>query len=253
MAVEMILLLFLLFAIGALAGFVDTLAGGGGMLTLPSLLLAGLPPDAALATNKLQGSFGTVSATWYFVRRGQIRFRSIWPGILGSAAGAALGTFTVQVLPKDWLQNVIPVLLFAVALIFVFMPKLGEVSRTARWSMTLFAVAAALPIGFYDGFIGPGTGSFFLLAIIALRGKMLSDATIEAKAYNATTNLVSLLVFMLGGKIVWQLGFAMAGGQILGARIASGMIVSKGNRIIRPMVILMSMVMSAVLAYRYWF
>lgn len=253
MAIEMIGLLLLLFSVGTMAGFVDTLAGGGGMITLPSLLLAGLPPDAALATNKLQGSFGTVSATWYFVRRGQIRFRSIWPGILGSAAGAALGTFTVQVLPKDWLQNVIPVLLFAVALIFVFMPKLGEVSAAARWSMTLFAAATALPIGFYDGFIGPGTGSFFLLALIALRGKMLSDATIEAKAYNATTNLVSLFVFMLGGKIVWLIGLCMAGGQILGARIASGMIVSKGNRIIRPMVIIMSMVMSGVLAYRYWF
>lgn len=119
--------------------------------------------------------------------------------------------------------------------------------------MALFALATALPIGFYDGFIGPGTGSFFLLALIALRGKLLSDATIEAKAYNATTNLVSLFVFMLGGKIMWLFGFVMAGGQVLGARIASGMIVSRGNRIIRPMVIGMSMLMSVVLAYRYWF
>lgn len=250
MAIEILLLLFMA---ATLAGFVDTLAGGGGMLTLPSLLLAGLPPDAALATNKLQGSFGTVAATWYFVRRGQIRFSIIWPGILASAIGAALGTVTVQILPKDWLQTAIPALIFAVALIFVFMPKLGEVSGAARWPMLLFAAAAVLPIGFYDGFIGPGTGSFFLLALIALRGKMLSDATIEAKAYNATTNLVSLFVFMLGGKIVWIAGFAMAGGQIIGARIASAMIVSKGNRIIRPMVIVMSMIMSAVLAYRYWF
>ena len=253
MTVELLLLLLLLFAVGMIAGFVDTLAGGGGMLTLPALLLAGLPPDAALATNKLQGSFGTVSATWFFVRRGQIRLRAIWPGIAACAAGAALGTVTVQVLPKDWLQTVIPVLLFAVALVFVFMPKLGEVAGVARWPMALFALAAALPIGFYDGFIGPGTGSFFLLALIALRGKLLSDATIEAKAYNATTNLVSLFVFMLGGKIMWLFGFVMAGGQVLGARIASGMIVSRGNRIIRPMVIGMSMLMSVVLAYRYWF
>ena len=253
MAIDFFLVLFILFAVGALAGFVDTLAGGGGMLTLPALMLSGLPPDAALATNKLQGSFGTVAATWYFVRRGQIQFARIWPGIVASGIGAALGTFIVQILPKDWLQTVIPALLFAVALVFIFMPKLGEVSREARWSMMLFSVAVAMPIGFYDGFIGPGTGSFFLLALIALRGKILSDATIEAKAYNATTNLVSLLVFLLGGKIVWIAGFAMAGGQILGARIASGMIVSKGNRLIRPMVIVMSVIMSAVLAYRYWF
>lgn len=253
MTIEFLLLLAVLFAVGTLAGFVDTLAGGGGMLTLPALMLSGLPPDAALATNKLQGSFGTVSATWYFVRRGQIRFSHIWPGIVACGVGAALGTFTVQILPKDWLQMVIPVLLFMVALVFVFMPKLGEVSRDARWPLALFAVAAAMPIGFYDGFIGPGTGSFFLLALVALRGKMLSDATIEAKAYNATTNLVSLFVFLIGGKIVWLAGLIMAGGQIVGARIASGMILSKGNRLIRPMVILMSVIMSAVLAYRYWF
>lgn len=250
MAIEILLLLLL---VGMLAGFVDTLAGGGGMITLPALLLAGLPPDAALATNKLQGSFGTVSATWYFVRRGQIRFSLIRQGIIASAVGAALGTATVQILPKDWLQTVIPALLFAVALVFLFMPKLGDVSGAARWPTGLFAGAAVLPIGFYDGFIGPGTGSFFLLAIIMLRGKTLSDATIEAKAYNATTNLVSLFVFMLGGKIVWTAGLCMAIGQIVGARIASGMILSKGNRLIRPMVIAMCMIMSVVLAWRYWF
>ena len=116
-----------------------------------------------------------------------------------------------------------------------------------------FALAAALPIGFYDGFLGPGTGSFFMLALISLRGYTLQNATIEAKVYNATTNLVSLLVFLIGGKIVWLAGFAMAVGQILGARLAAGLIISKGNRLIRPAVIAMSLIMSAVLAHRYWF
>ncbi|MFC2277946.1 MAG: TSUP family transporter [Cardiobacterium hominis] len=246
-------ILALLTLVGIVASFVDTLAGGGGMLTIPSLLLAGLPPDAALATNKLQGSCGTLLATWYFVKRGQIQFRRLLPGIAACALGAACGTLTVQYLPKEALQQALPLLLAVVALIFIFMPSLGSVAREARLPYGKFALAAALPIGFYDGFLGPGTGSFFMLALISLRGYTLQNATIEAKAYNATTNLVSLLVFLIGGKIVWLAGFAMAVGQILGARLAAGLIISKGNRLIRPAVIAMSLIMSAVLAHRYWF
>ena len=246
-------ILALLALVGIVAGFVDTLAGGGGMLTIPSLLLAGLPPDAALATNKLQGSCGTLLATGYFVKRGQIRFCCLLPGIAACALGAACGTLTVQYLPKEALQQALPLLLAVVALIFIFMPSLGSVAREARLPYGKFALAAALPIGFYDGFLGPGTGSFFMLALISLRGYTLQNATIEAKAYNATTNLVSLLVFLIGGKIVWLAGVAMAVGQILGARLAAGLIISKGNRLIRPAVIAMSLIMSAVLAHRYWF
>lgn len=250
---QWIMLLVLLMNVGILAGFVDTLAGGGGMITVPALMLTGMPTDAALATNKLQGSFGTVSASWYFIRRGQLRLRSILPGIIACAAGAACGTITVQILPKAWLQTIIPLLLIAVALLFIFLPSLGTVEREAKQPLMLFAASAAFPIGFYDGFLGPGTGSFFLLALIALRGMTLQKATIEAKAYNATTNLVSLLVFLIGGKIVWSAGLAMAVGQLLGARIASGMILSKGHKLIRPMVIAMSLIMSLVLIYKYWF
>ena len=246
-------ILALLTLVGTAAGFVDTLAGGGGMLTIPALLLAGLPPDAALATNKLQGSCGTLLATGYFVKRGQIQFRRLLPGITACALGAARGTLTVQYLPKEALQQALPLLLAAVAFIFIFMPSLGTVAREARLPYGNFVLAAALPIGFYDGFLGPGTGSFFMLALISLRGYTLQNATIEAKAYNATTNLVSLLVFLIGGKIVWLAGFAMAAGQILGARLAAGLIISKGNQLIRPAVIAMSLVMSTVLAYRYWF
>ena len=111
-------ILALLTLVGIVAGFVDTLAGGGGMLTIPSLLLAGLPPDAALATNKLQGSCGTLLATWYFVKRGQIQFRRLLPGIAACALGAACGTLTVQYLPKEALQQALPLLLAVVALIF---------------------------------------------------------------------------------------------------------------------------------------
>lgn len=246
-------ILLALLAVGSLAGFVDTLAGGGGMLTVPALLISGLPPDAALSTNKLQSSFGTCYAAWYFIRRGHLNFRKLLPGIIACAIGSALGSAVVQILPKDWLSSVIPVLLIVVAAIFIFIPALGEVEQEARLPMSAFLIGALAPIGFYDGFLGPGTGSFILLSLIALRGYTLQHATIEAKLYNGTTNLVALFIFMLGGKIIWLVGFAMAAGQLIGARIASGMILSKGNKLIRPMVITMSVLMSLYLIGKNWF
>lgn len=243
----------LLLAVGATAGFVDTLAGGGGMLTLPALLLTGLSPDAALATNKLQGCFGTVSACRYFIRRGHLPIRRYIAPISVCACGAMLGTTAVQWFSKAWLNNVIPILLLLVACLFIFMPQLGRDKRDARLPLWYFWGAVVLPIAFYDGFLGPGTGSFFLLALITLRGNTLQQATIEAKLYNATTNLVSLLVFLLSGKVVWTAGLVMATGQIFGARIASGMILTKGHTLIRPMVITVSVMMSFYLMGKYYF
>lgn len=244
--------LLILLIVGAVAGFVDTLAGGGGMLTVPALLLSGLPPDAALATNKLQGSFGTVSASWYFIRRGHLNFLVLLPSVIACAIGAAIGTSAVQLLPHQWLNHVIPIILLIIAIIFLRMPKLGEVETHARLSTKIFLLSILAPIAFYDGFLGPGTGSFMCLSLITLRGYTLQTATIEAKLYNATTNLTSLFVFLLGGKIVWLAGFFMAAGQLIGARLASGMIISKGNAVIRPMVITMSIAMSLYLMARNW-
>ncbi|MDO4436057.1 MAG: TSUP family transporter [Cardiobacteriaceae bacterium] len=242
-----------LFLVGALAGFVDTLAGGGGMLTIPALLLTGMPPESALATNKLQACFGSVTATAYFVRRGQLDLRVLWRGIVLCGIGAALGVILVRMLPNALLYKVLPILLMGIALVFILMPKLGEVEREARWDLPMFLVGAVMPIGFYDGFLGPGTGSFLVLALVSLRGYTLQRATIEAKALNATSNVVSLLVFLVGGKMVWLAGFAMAGGQFMGARLASGMIIARGNQLIRPAAISMSLLMSLTLAWKYWF
>lgn len=241
-----------LFAVGIMAGFIDTLAGGGGMLTIPALLLAGLPPENALATNKLQGSFGTVSASIYFIRRGHLDFRRLLPGVAACIFGSALGTLLVQILPHEWLRKLIPLLLMIIAAVFWRIPALGSVETEARLRRGVFLVGILAPIGFYDGFIGPGTGSFICLALIALQGCTLQAATIEAKLYNAATNLSSLLVFFIGGKIIWTAGLCMAAGQLIGARLASAMIVSKGNALIRPMVIGMSVAMSLYLMAKTW-
>lgn len=247
-----IITLILLFIVGLSAGFIDTLAGGGGMITVPALLISGLPPDAALATNKLQGSFGTLSASLYFIKTGHLNLKKTGAGIISCALGAAFGTISVQLLPNQYLITILPILLLSVAILFIFLPQLGAIEQEARLKPRHFILSALLPIAFYDGFLGPGTGSFFMLALIALQGKTLQNATIEAKIYNATTNLISLLVFMLSGKIVWLIGLTMAFGQILGARLASRLILNKGNRLIRPMVILISILLSIYLILRNW-
>lgn len=250
MAMEILLLLFL---VAMTAGFVDTLAGGGGMLTLPALFLAGIPADAVLGTNKLQASFGSASASWYFIRQGKIQLSAIWKGLLATAIGAGLGALMVQILPIIWLQKILPLALLTIAVILIKMPKMGEIESASKISPTAFLLGVALPIGFYDGFLGPGTGSFFLMAMVALSGLTLQQATIQAKIYNATTNLVALGLFLIGGKIIWVVGLIMALGQFIGAQVASRLILLKGNALIRPMAIGVSVCMSLVLAYRYWF
>lgn len=246
-------LALILFLIAVIAGFVDTLAGGGGMLTIPALLLAGLSPEQALATNKLQGNVGATSVCWYFLRRGELRWSEIRLSFFVSCLGAAFGALAILVLSQKFLEKIIPALLLIIALILLFMPQIGSVEKRARLGRFTFAIGFALPIAFYDGFFGPGTGTFFMLSLVGTRGLTIQQATIHAKALNMASNLVALLVFLIHGGIVWPYGVAMALGQILGARIASPMILYKGNKLIRPMVIAMSVIVSAILTVKYWF
>ena len=164
-------LLLILGGVALLAGFIDTLAGGGGLLTLPALLLAGLNPVNALATNKLQGTFGSGMATFMLLRRR--RFAETLAGLrrpfLWSLGGSALGTVLVQLTDSDALQVLVPVVLAVIALYFLFSPGAGSVTRAPRLSARLYERTVVPVIGFYDGFFGPGTGSFFSLTGVALR------------------------------------------------------------------------------------
>lgn len=244
--------LIILFFVAMLAGFVDTLAGGGGMLTVPALLMTGATPAQALATNKLQGTVGATSATLYFLRRGDMKWQEIKHGVISSCIGSIIGAAAILVLPKEFLEYLIPPLLVLIGIVLLCMPSIGQIETLAKMKSLPFALGLAAPIGFYDGFFGPGTGTFFMLAIVTLRGLTIQQATIRAKAYNSASNFTAMLIFLFSGKIVWSYGITMACGQLIGARIASKMIISKGNRFIRPVVIIMSFIMAAVLAYKYW-
>ncbi|MEH8055979.1 TSUP family transporter [Gallibacterium anatis] len=244
----------ILFLLAGIAGFIDAIAGGGGLITIPALLAAGLPPAAALATNKLQASGGSFSASLYFVRKKAVDLRTVWKMIIGTFSGAMIGTIAVQLIDASIVKSLLPILVLVVGLYFLFSPKLGEKDCHQRLSFTAFALAAAFPIGFYDGFFGPGTGSFLCVAFVTLLGFNLSKATAHAKILNFTSNFTSLIFFILGGEVYWTLGFVMMIGGFLGARLGAKMVLTKGQKLIRPMVVIMAFIMTAKMMYDYgWF
>ncbi len=229
----------LLIGIAVIAGFVDAIAGGGGLLTLPAMLLSGLDPVSALATNKIQASFGSGSATLAFIRAGRIEWRMIWPLAIASFLGAALGTAVVMRVPTPFLQLIMPILLVVMALYFAFSPSLKNEDAQARMTPLAFAFAAAAPIGFYDGIFGPGTGSFFMLAFISLLGFGIVRATAHTKLLNFTSNIASFGMFALSGQVIWALGLMMGAGQFIGGQLGARMAMRHGARIIRPLLVIM--------------
>lgn len=236
----------LLALVAFIAGFIDAMAGGGGLLTIPAMLAAGIPPVAAIATNKLQSSFGTGGAFLAFVRKGHVDFRRFaWPAA-GAFAGAAAGAFTLQRIDSSFLAAFIPVLLVGMALYFLLAPKMSEVDRHSRLG-TAGLSAATAAIGFYDGFFGPGTGSFFTTLLVALAGLGLVRAIAHTKFLNFTTNVASLMVMIAGGKVIWTLGLAMAVASVAGNQAGAHAAMRFGGRGVRPLLVVMSLALTAKL------
>jgi uncharacterized membrane protein YfcA len=230
----------LLFATGFSAGLVDSIAGGGGIISLPVLLNFGLPPQLALGTNKFQASFGSVSASWHYVRRGLVDLHACRTGILLTLVGALLGAFTVQHIESRILEKVIPLLLAAIVIYLIFQPRIGLEDQPPRVGPGPFYTAFGLGLGFYDGFFGPGTGSFWAVAFVLLCGHNLTRATAHTKVMNATSNLASLALFAAAGLVHIGAGLVMAAGQVVGARLGASLVVRKGARFVRPAFLVMA-------------
>ena len=237
-------IILVLSAIAVLAGFIDAIAGGGGLITVPALLWAGIPPLNALATNKLQGCFGSGTASYRFWRKGHINLSELlWPIAL-TFIGAALGTWTVQHIHNHWLNQIIPFLLIGVALHFALHPSLKDLDGQQRISIGAFGLSGGLIVGFYDGFFGPGTGSFFFAAIVLLLGWGAKRANGATKLLNFTSNIASLVFFAAGGQVFWVLGIAMGTGQIIGAWLGAHLAIEHGIRLIKPLVVIISIIAS---------
>jgi len=234
----------LLFACAIGIGCLDAISGGGGLLTVPLLLALGFPPTQALATNKLQGAFGTGSSTLTFARAGTIDGPAMWPAALCALVGAALGTLVVQQIDVGVLRRLIPLVLIAVALYFLLSPRLGDADQRQRLPMAFFAPLVAGGIAFYDGLLGLGTGAFLVASTAGLLGQNLRTATAHAKLLNFTSNVGSLTFFVLGGNVVWAAGFAMAAGQVIGARLGARAVLVKGAKLVRPLVVVAALGMA---------
>ncbi len=239
----------ILFVTGLAAGFVDAIAGGGGLLTLPVLFATGMDPRAALGTNKFQSSCGTTVATWQYARHGLLKWAGLRIGILATLSGAIAGAWVVTRLDRDLLRPVVPVLLASIAVYTWLKPDLGREARPPRLDRTLFAFASGLLLGFYDGFFGPGTGMFWTVACVLLLGLDLLAATAYTKAMNLTSNLASLAVFLWTGHVRFGVGLTMAAGQVIGGRLGAKVAVKGGASVIRPIFLTMVLALAAKLLW----
>ena len=238
-------------ATAVLTGFIDAIAGGGGLIMMPALLFAGVPPLQALGTNKLQSMFGTMTAMTNYARAGLIEWRRNLLSIVLVFLGAAAGCLVVQSIETRWLNLIIPILLMAVALYVLVSPRMTDEDAHHRVSSKGFAPVGGA-IGFYDGFFGPGTGTFFTTSLVALRGYGLTRATALTKLLNWTSNIAAVALFAWGGHMLWLLGLCMATGAMLGGWLGSHTAMKFGARLIRPLLVVISLAMTARLLWGYF-
>jgi uncharacterized protein len=218
---------------GLAAGFVDSIAGGGGLITVPTLLAIGLPPHLALGTNKLGSTMGVLTALARYRGGGLVRVRNWMPAVVCTAAGAACGTLLIQRLSADFLGWLIPVLLLAILIYTLGSPDLGSRPARERMGRRLFQIVFGLGLGFHDGFFGPGTGAFWALALVVVAGLDLRRATGATKVMNATSNITALAFFLAGGKVVITVGLAMGAGQVIGATLGSMQVLRRPPSFVR--------------------
>jgi hypothetical protein len=228
----------LLAAVAFVAGLIDAIAGGGGLISLPALLAAGLPPHIALGTNKGQSTFGTLSALIQFARAGLVdpkRALKMFPlGFAGSIAGALL----VLLVRPEQLRPLVLILLIGVAAFLAFRrPVAHPEGHPPPHGAALWAALIAAVCGFYDGFFGPGAGTFLIVALVGLVGLTLTRATAEAKVVNWAANLGALIVFAVRGVTVWRIALPMAGASIAGAYVGAHLAMKGGDRLVRYVVL----------------
>jgi uncharacterized membrane protein YfcA len=237
--------------VAVLTGFIDAIAGGGGLIMMPALLFAGIPPLQALGTNKLQSMFGTAMALVNYARSGLVEWRRNRLTVVLVFAGALAGAAVVQSLDVAILNLVIPLLLVAIALYVLLSPRMSDEDAHHRVTSRGYAPAGAA-IGFYDGFFGPGTGTFFTASLVALRGYGLTKATALTKMFNFASNVASVALFAFGGHMLWLLGLCMAAGAMIGGWLGSHTALKFGANLIRPLLVAISLGLTGRLLWTYF-
>lgn len=241
--------LALLILAAFLAGFIDSIAGGGGLITVPVLLLAGLSPVQALGTNKLQSLFGSGSATYAYAAKGYVDLRHQWKSAAISAIGSALGAYVATRVSSEWLRAFLPFLMIAIAVYFLAKPDISDQERAERLPAVVFMATLVPLIGFYDGIFGPGTGSFFMLAFVTLAGYGVLKATAHTKLLNFASNIGAFAVFSMSGAVDWRIGILMGVAQFLGARVGAHTAMKNGAKLIKPLLVTVCLVLAAKLLF----
>lgn len=219
------------------AGFVDSIAGGGGLITVPVLLLAGADPLQALATNKVQGSFGAATAAFTYARAGHVNLARQLPAACVAFAAGVAGALLASVLPTETLRMLLPVVLIAIALFFALKPGLTDADRTARLSPLAFTALVVPLIGSYDGLVGPGAGAFYMIGFVMLAGYGVLKATAHTKLLNFASNFGGLLAFAATGAPWWAIGIAMGLAQVVGAALGARLAMRIGAKLIKPLLV----------------
>ncbi|MBY5539399.1 TSUP family transporter [Rhizobium leguminosarum] len=239
-------LLLLLCAAAFFAGFVDSIAGGG-LITVPVMLIAGFPPLQTLGTNKVQSLFGAASATIAYARKGHVQLAEQLPMALMAVTGGSLGAALATIVPGQVLQAIMPVLLVAIAIFFAVKPNLNDLDTYRRMTPFTFGLTLVPIIGFYDGVFGPGTGSFFMLAFVTLAGFGMLKATAHTKLLNLGSNFGALIVFASFGAILWKIGLSMGACQFLGAQLGSRLAMRIGAKLIKPLLVIVCVALAVKL------
>ncbi len=231
-----------------LAGLVDAIGGGGGLISLPAYLLAGLPPHMAVATNKLSSSCGTTVATMRLMKNKLVNYRLAVPSVIAAILGSSVGARLSMKMDEEVMLRLMIVILPCCAFL-VLNKKLfhdGGTSQAAADKKTyLIAVVSALIIGTYDGLYGPGTGTFLIIAFTVFAKINIVSANAQAKIINLTTNITSLVVFLLHGQVLIPLGLAAAVCNMLGGYMGIGLMMKNGSKIVRPSIILVLILLLA--------
>lgn len=232
------------------AGFVDSIAGGGGLITVPALLLAGASPLQALSTNKVQGTFGAATAAVTYAQAGHVDLRQQWIAAgIAFAAGAA-GAALAGMVPTEGLRLALPVILIGIALFFALKPGLSDEDRVQRITPGVFTAFVVPLVGSYDGLVGPGAGAFYMIGFVMLAGYGVLKATAHTKLLNFSSNIGGLLVFAAYGAPWWVMGLSMGVAQIAGARLGSRVAMRVGARVIKPLLVVTSTALAARLIWQ---
>ncbi len=247
------LTILILASVGFVAGYIDTIAGGGGMLTLPAYLMAGLPPHVALGTNKFSGTLSVGNAARIFIRQKILRPIYWKAALIAAFVGGLLGALLVHFVSGNFLKHILPFIIIFLAIYVAVPKKYHNVSKVHFHPRHFSSSVMGALLGFYDGFIGPGVGSFWVVILMAIYKIHIVEATGIAKLMNFISSLAALIVFIISGYVHYSIGVIMAIAMMLGAYLGAHSTIRWGSGFIRPLFLIIVVVIAVRLAWQSWF